>query len=140
VVDSLSLETPKGRLNSPEAIQVAVPYPPGWVFGVTIGGGRENPPDHQAAVLWHPQLKAEHFIQYFAFLKQKKILHLILNGKIYGNETGVFLVSKDCAIIIWFYKTLIPRRQFSLFFFEENLYLFYSFSLITLKIPFSPTT
>jgi len=57
---------------------------------------------------------------------KKKILNLILNGKIYGNEFGVFLVSKDHVIIIWFYNTLIPRRKFSLFLFEENLYLFYS--------------
>lgn len=59
-------------------------------------------------------------------MKRKKILNLILNRKIYGNEIGVFLVSEDHVIIIQFHNTLIPRRQFSLFFFEENLYLFYS--------------
>lgn len=58
--------------------------------------------------------------------KKKELLNLILNGKIYGNEIGVFLVSKDHVIIIQFHNTLIPRRQFSPFFFEENLYLFYS--------------
>lgn len=60
------------------------------------------------------------------FKKKKKQLNLIHNGKIYGNEIGVFLASKDRVIIIQFYNTLIPRRQFSLFFFEENLYRFYS--------------
>lgn len=58
--------------------------------------------------------------------KKKELLNLILNGKIYGNEIGVFLVSKDHVIIIQFHNTLIPRRQFSPFFFEENLYLSYS--------------
>lgn len=69
------------------------------------------------------------------FNMKKPILNLSLNGKIYGNEIGVFLVSKDHFIIIWFYNTLIPRRQFSLFFFEKNLYLFYSSSIDYSKNP-----
>lgn len=68
------------------------------------------------------------------FLNEKKKktqnqLDLILNGKVYGNEIGVFLVSKDHFIITWLYNTLISKRQFSLLCFEENLYLFHSSSI-----------
>lgn len=73
------------------------------------------------------------------FLNEKKLksqqLDWILNEKIYGNEIGVFLVSKDHFIITWLYNTLIPRRQFSLFCFEENLYLFHSSSIDYSKNP-----